>query len=151
MDWIWMFQHLDALLKQIKFVVEKHTDMEVLEVCSKTYSILCSEDYTTMNRVDIGRSQLIDELADRFNHSVEELLQAVRALWRWRTDLRTVFLWLSGRALRLQCKRLWVQFPGNTHTDNKCIVWMHCKSLWIKASAKCVNVNLERLFVTLSH
>ncbi len=23
----------------------------------------------------------------------------------------------------------------------KCIPWMHCKSLWIKASAKCVNVN----------
>ncbi|KAF4117237.1 cohesin subunit SA-1a [Onychostoma macrolepis] len=71
-----MEKHLDALLKQIKFVVEKHTDMEVLEACSKTYSILCSEDYTIMNRVDIGRSQLIDELADRFNHSVEELLQA---------------------------------------------------------------------------
>lgn len=71
-----MEKHLDALLKQIKFVVEKHTDTEVLEACSKTYSILCSEDYTIMNRVDIGRSQLIDELADRFNHSVEELLQA---------------------------------------------------------------------------
>ncbi len=23
----------------------------------------------------------------------------------------------------------------------KCIAWMHCKSLWIKASAKCINVN----------
>ncbi len=22
-----------------------------------------------------------------------------------------------------------------------CIAWMHCKSLWIKASAKCINVN----------
>ncbi len=22
----------------------------------------------------------------------------------------------------------------------KCITWMHCKSLWIKASAKCINV-----------
>uniref|UniRef100_A0A8C1AKG1 Cohesin subunit SA n=1 Tax=Cyprinus carpio carpio TaxID=630221 RepID=A0A8C1AKG1_CYPCA len=73
-----VYSHLDALLKQIKFVVEKHTDMEVLEACSKTYSILCSEEYTIMNRVDIGRSQLIDELAERFNHSVEELLQAVR-------------------------------------------------------------------------
>ncbi|KAK2900998.1 hypothetical protein Q8A67_009113 [Cirrhinus molitorella] len=71
-----MEKHLEALLKQIKFVVEKHTDTEVLEACSKTYSILCSEEYTIMNRVDIGRSQLIDELADRFNHSVEELLQA---------------------------------------------------------------------------
>ncbi len=29
---------------------------------------------------------------------------------------KEVFLWLSGRALRQQHKRLWVQFPGNTHT-----------------------------------
>ncbi len=28
-------------------------------------------------------------------------------------------------------------------TDKKkCIAWMHCKSLWIKASAKCINVNV---------
>ncbi len=25
-------------------------------------------------------------------------------------------VWLSGRALRQQRKRLWVQFPGNTNT-----------------------------------
>ncbi len=25
----------------------------------------------------------------------------------------------------------------------KCIAWMHCKSLWIKASAKCINVNVS--------
>ncbi|XP_028831334.1 cohesin subunit SA-1a isoform X2 [Denticeps clupeoides] len=70
-----MEKHLDALLKQIKFVVEKHTETDVLEACSKTYSILCSEEYTIMNRVDIARSQLIDEMADRFGHSVEDLLQ----------------------------------------------------------------------------
>ncbi|MGH0162437.1 UNVERIFIED_CONTAM: hypothetical protein FKN15_062325 [Acipenser sinensis] len=70
-----MEKHLDALLKQIKYVVEKQTETDVLEACSKTYSILCSEEYTIMNRVDIARSQLIDELVDRFNHSVEELLQ----------------------------------------------------------------------------
>ncbi len=29
-------------------------------------------------------------------------------------------------------------------TDKKkCIAWMHCKSLWIKASAKCINVNVN--------
>ncbi len=32
-----------------------------------------------------------------------------------------VFLWLSGRALHQQRKMLWVQFPGNTHTNEKCI------------------------------
>ncbi len=40
-------------------------------------------------------------------------------------------------------KRLWVQFPGNTHTDKKMYSLMHCKSLWIKASAKCINVNVK--------
>ncbi len=29
------------------------------------------------------------------------------------------------------------------HTYKKCIAWMHCKSLWIKAFAKCINVNVE--------
>ncbi len=27
------------------------------------------------------------------------------------------------------------------HTDKKCIAWMHYKSLWIKESAKWINVN----------
>ncbi len=34
-------------------------------------------------------------------------------------------LWLSGRASRQQRKRLWVQFPGNTHTDKKINYSLH--------------------------
>ncbi len=49
----------------------------------------------------------------------------------------TVFLWHIASAAHM----LWVQFPGNTHTDKTCVAWMSCKSLWIKASAKCINVN----------
>ncbi len=30
-----------------------------------------------------------------------------------------------------------------TYWQYKCIAWMHCKSLWIKASAKCINVNVN--------
>lgn len=91
-------QHLDALLKQIKFVVEKHVESDVLEACSKTYSILCSEEYTIQNRVDIAHSQLIDEFVDRFNHSVEDLLQEVcvlknvNCLKYARIDYRKTFL-----------------------------------------------------------
>ncbi len=33
-------------------------------------------------------------------------------------QLRSLFL--RGRALRQQRKRLWVKFPGSTHTDKKC-------------------------------
>ncbi len=28
--------------------------------------------------------------------------------------------------------------------EQKCIAWMYCKSLWIKASAKCINVYIKR-------
>jgi len=31
--------------------------------------------------------------------------------------------------------------------QKKCIAWMQCKSLWIKASAKCINVNVK-MFIT---
>ncbi len=84
--------------------------------------------------------------------------QHARAAWRKFTEwvketlhspcvvilLVTLFLWLSSRALHLQCKRLCVQFTGNTHTDKRCIAWMLCKSLWIKVSAKFINVNVTR-------
>ncbi len=36
-------------------------------------------------------------------------------------DRMCVPVWLSGRALRQKRKRLWVRFPGNTHTNEKCI------------------------------
>ncbi len=32
----------------------------------------------------------------------------------------------------------------------KCITWMHCKSLWIKASAKCINVNVSATYKLIS-
>ncbi|ELV11984.1 Cohesin subunit SA-2 [Tupaia chinensis] len=68
-------KHLDALLRQIRNIVEKHTDTDVLEACSKTYHALCNEEFTIFNRVDISRSQLIDELADKFNRLLEDFLQ----------------------------------------------------------------------------
>ncbi len=47
------------------------------------------------------------------------------------------FLWLSGRVLRYQRKGCGFDSQG-THVPTKiCITWMHCKSLWIKASDKC--------------
>ncbi len=45
-------------------------------------------------------------------------------------------------SIALAAQRLWVQFPGNTHADKTFITWMYCKSLWIKASAKCININV---------
>lgn len=72
-----LIQHLESLLRQIREIVEKHTDTEVLEVCSKTYHALCNEEFTIFNRVDIARSQLLDELVDKFNRLLEDFLQEV--------------------------------------------------------------------------
>ncbi|KAA8587117.1 hypothetical protein FQN60_000953 [Etheostoma spectabile] len=68
-------KHLDALLRQIWEVQDKHTDTEVLEACSTTYHALCNEEFTIFNRVDIARSQLFDELVDKFNRLLEDFLQ----------------------------------------------------------------------------
>uniref|UniRef100_A0A8C2JTD3 Stromal antigen 2b n=1 Tax=Cyprinus carpio TaxID=7962 RepID=A0A8C2JTD3_CYPCA len=68
-------KHLDSLLRQIREIVEKHTDTDVLEACSKTYHALCNEEFTIFNRVDIARSQLLDEQVDKFNRLLEDFLQ----------------------------------------------------------------------------
>uniref|UniRef100_A0AAR2JEI4 Cohesin subunit SA n=1 Tax=Pygocentrus nattereri TaxID=42514 RepID=A0AAR2JEI4_PYGNA len=73
-------KHLESLLRQIREIVEKHTDTDVLEACSKTYHALCSEEFTIFNRVDIARSQLLDELVDKFNRLLEDFLQEVKPM-----------------------------------------------------------------------
>lgn len=57
--------------------MEKHTDTDVLEACSKTFHALCNEEYTIFNRVDIARSQLLDEQVDKFSRLLEDFLQEV--------------------------------------------------------------------------
>ncbi len=56
---------------------------------------------------------------------------------------QNVFLYLSGRALHLRCSAKGCGFNSQgTHIlIKKRIAWMHCKSLWIKASDKCIHVN----------
>uniref|UniRef100_A0A673LK86 Cohesin subunit SA n=1 Tax=Sinocyclocheilus rhinocerous TaxID=307959 RepID=A0A673LK86_9TELE len=68
-------KHLDALLRQVRDVVEKHTDKDVLEACSMTFHALCNEDFTIYNRVDIVRSQILDEQIDKFHRLLEDVLQ----------------------------------------------------------------------------
>lgn len=71
---------MDALLRQVWEVQDKHTDCEVLEACSTTYHCLCNDEFTVFNRVDIARSQLLDELVDKFNRLLEDFLQEVGAV-----------------------------------------------------------------------
>lgn len=72
-----VLQHLDALLRQVRDVVEKHTDTDVLEACSVTFHALCNEEFTIYNRVDIVRSQMLDEQIDKFHRLLEDVLQEV--------------------------------------------------------------------------
>lgn len=70
-------QHLDALLKEVKDIVVKHSDMSVLEAASRTYYILCSEEIAVYNQVDRARTQLIDELAGQLNQLLDGFWQKV--------------------------------------------------------------------------
>ncbi|XP_062457485.1 cohesin subunit SA-2-like isoform X2 [Rhea pennata] len=68
-------KHLDALLREVKDIVAKHSDMSVLEASSRTYYILCSEEIAIYSQVDCARTQLIDEL-------VEHLNQLLNSFWQ---------------------------------------------------------------------
>ncbi|NWR27132.1 STAG2 protein, partial [Tachuris rubrigastra] len=64
-------KHLDALLREVKDIVAKHSDMSVLEASSRTYHILCSEEIAIYSQVDCARTQLIDELMEQLNQLLD--------------------------------------------------------------------------------
>ncbi|XP_027302802.2 cohesin subunit SA-2 [Anas platyrhynchos] len=80
-------KHLDALLKEVKDIVVKHSDISVLEASSRTYYILCSEEIAIYNQVDRARTQLIDELAGQLNQLLDGFWQKQRGFC---TDAREV-------------------------------------------------------------
>ncbi|NXW16495.1 STAG2 protein, partial [Circaetus pectoralis] len=68
-------KHLDALLREVKDIVAKHSDMSVLEASSRTYYILCSEEIAIYSQVDRARTQLIDELMGQLNQLLDGFWQ----------------------------------------------------------------------------
>ncbi|KAK4832432.1 hypothetical protein QYF61_023156, partial [Mycteria americana] len=68
-------KHLDALLREVKDIVAKHSDMSVLEASSRTYYILCSEEIAIYSQVDCARTQLIDELMGQLNQLLDGFWQ----------------------------------------------------------------------------
>ncbi|XP_033127030.1 cohesin subunit SA-2-like isoform X1 [Anneissia japonica] len=64
-------KHLDSLLRQMRDIVEKHTESEVLEACAKTYESLLCEQYNTTPKVEVARTTLFDSLAERLARSFE--------------------------------------------------------------------------------
>lgn len=68
-------QYLDLLLAQVCGIVEKHTDVSVLEACARLVSTLTSDNYTFSSRACRAFSQLLDGLAECFHSYLDDLLQ----------------------------------------------------------------------------
>ncbi|NXK73360.1 STAG2 protein, partial [Amazona guildingii] len=71
-------KHLDALLREMKDIVAKHSDMSVLEASSRTYYVLCSEEIAIYSLVNHALSQLIDELMGQLNQLLDGFWQKVK-------------------------------------------------------------------------
>ncbi|XP_075708675.1 cohesin subunit SA-2-like isoform X2 [Rhinoderma darwinii] len=71
-----MEKHLEALLKQMKSIAISHSDPEVLEACSKTYSILSNENQNGQNsQVSLSKRELIKHLVDTYSQMLDDVLQ----------------------------------------------------------------------------
>lgn len=49
-----------------------HTDRDVLETCSKTLHILCSEGSAIFTRCDVARSNIIDQCVNRYKEAIDD-------------------------------------------------------------------------------
>ncbi|XP_077199485.1 cohesin subunit SA-2-like isoform X2 [Paroedura picta] len=67
-------KHLDALLREVKVIVMDHSDMDVLEACSRLYYILCNEELPISNKVALARTELVDELVAKLNQPLGSFL-----------------------------------------------------------------------------
>ena len=65
-------QNLDALLRLMQNVVERHTKAAVLKNCAKTLEILCKEETAIYARCDVIRSTLIDQMVGKLRKVWDE-------------------------------------------------------------------------------
>lgn len=49
-----------------------HTDHSVLETCSKTLEILCSEGSAIFTRCDVARSNIIDQYVNKYKEAIDD-------------------------------------------------------------------------------
>lgn len=63
-------KNLEGLLRYLQEIVEKHTDQEVLEACSKCFECLCSEQYAIAGKCDVAKKTLIDGLVVKFKEAM---------------------------------------------------------------------------------
>lgn len=70
-------KHLDLLLSQLAVIIDKHTDIDLLEQASMTYHSLCDNDYTMSAKAQVGRQTVIDSWAENFNLALDIFKDAV--------------------------------------------------------------------------
>ncbi|XP_075192749.1 LOW QUALITY PROTEIN: cohesin subunit SA-2-like [Anomaloglossus baeobatrachus] len=71
-----MEKHVEALMTQMKSIAVSHSDPEVLEACSKTYSSLSNDNQTSQNcQVSLSRKELIKHLVDTYSQMLDDVLQ----------------------------------------------------------------------------
>lgn len=70
-----MCQYLDLLLTQVCGIVEKHTDMPVLEACAELVSTLTLDKYTFSSRTGRAFSLVLDALTECLHSYLDDLLQ----------------------------------------------------------------------------
>ncbi|XP_034399362.1 cohesin subunit SA-1 [Cyclopterus lumpus] len=68
-------KHLDLLLSQVCCIIEKHTEVTVLEACSNLVSSLGVDFYTFSSRTHLAFSQVMDGLTECLNAYLSDLLQ----------------------------------------------------------------------------
>ncbi|XP_063242671.1 cohesin subunit SA-1 isoform X2 [Bacillus rossius redtenbacheri] len=64
--------NLDQLLKKIISIVENLHDSDVLETCSKTLELLCTQGNAIFTRCDVARSTLLDMVVNKYKEAVDE-------------------------------------------------------------------------------
>ncbi|XP_069492734.1 cohesin subunit SA-2-like isoform X2 [Ambystoma mexicanum] len=67
-------KHLDALLKQVNEIMEKHTDVEVLEGCSRLYNALGQEELEIYSIISLAKNTLLTAVVDTLNQMVDDLV-----------------------------------------------------------------------------
>uniref|UniRef100_A0A670XYY1 Cohesin subunit SA n=1 Tax=Pseudonaja textilis TaxID=8673 RepID=A0A670XYY1_PSETE len=61
-------KNIDALLREVKAIVLIHSNTNILETCSRIYSILSREELTIHNQVAFARTELANELVEKLDH-----------------------------------------------------------------------------------
>ncbi|PFX16109.1 cohesin subunit SA-2-like [Stylophora pistillata] len=73
-------KYLNELLKQLSEIVEKHSNVDVLDECGKSFRTLTDNDFTLASSADVAKSKLIDSFVAKFKENVKSGLDAILEL-----------------------------------------------------------------------